>query len=263
MLRRYRLQIIASAILALVVALAVAIAFHANPLSGADRSLLDWVVAHRSSTGTAVIATVTYLFGPVWVAVATVIVVAVFVVQDANAVRGVTVAVTVAVAGVLCAALKVAVDRPRPPFVDQASTYEVSGSFPSGHVTGTTALVVATALAATVGSERMWCVVSVALALSVSVFAASTRVYLGLHWFSDVVAAVLLSAAVALVVPLLIPKFFGGIEPVVPQRLRPYLASPSGSGPVVHQSQENERESRARLRKSPEHRGSVDIRRAG
>lgn len=238
MIRKRVVVISCLAILALVVGLGIAISLDDSPLSWADRWVMECLVAHRSSSGTEVMATVTNLFGPVWVAVASAIVAVAFCFSDANAVRGVTVAVTVAVAGVLGAVLKVAVNRARPPCVDQASTYEASESFPSGHVTGTTALLVATALAATVGSARVWRGVAVAGALSVSMFAALTRVYLGVHWFSDVLAAVMLATAVAYIVPVLIPRFFTVIRSVVPHRFRPYIARESDRSIVPNHSQE-------------------------
>lgn len=224
--------------LLLVIALGVLITLHDNPLSWVDHSVLDWMVAHRSSTATSVFAAVTNLFGPVWVAAATAISAVAFVLSDRSAIRGVTVIATVALAGCLGAVFKVTFDRTRPPFVDQAGTHEASQSFPSGHVTGTTALLLAVAVTATVASSRVQRSVAIAVALTMSVFAALTRLYLGVHWFSDVVAAVVLATAVALVVPSLVATMLGFLEANAPERLRSYLATASDGGRSSDQERE-------------------------
>lgn len=97
--------------------------------------------------------------------------------------------VTVSVVGVglLNSAVKVLVGRPRPQFADGGAQL-TSLSFPSGHASGiaclvTTALVLAwPALSRT--ARRWWTLVAVALALLVG----ASRMWLGVHYLSDVVA---------------------------------------------------------------------------
>lgn len=88
------------------------------------------------------------------------------------------------------------IGRHRPPLVDAVPPYEYSPSFPSGHTLN------ATVVAGVVGYllwlhrrtllARIACVVvPVVTAVAVGL----TRILLGAHWFTDVVAAWLLGAA--------------------------------------------------------------------
>lgn len=84
--------------------------------------------------------------------------------------------------------IKFLVARPRP--LDRLVQVD-SGSFPSGHVSATTAAMVSTAIV--VG--RLWMWISGAI-LSVAMM--YSRMYLGAHWFSDTVAGLLLGAGLTI-----------------------------------------------------------------
>jgi membrane-associated phospholipid phosphatase len=89
--------------------------------------------------------------------------------------------------------IKPLVGRPRPIF-DQL----VNGrgpSWPSGHTTGTTALLVALAIYASAGGGRGLRVAVWTAALAGSILMGITRVYLGVHWPTDVMAGVILGIA--------------------------------------------------------------------
>lgn len=84
--------------------------------------------------------------------------------------------------------IKFLVDRPRPS--DHLVPVD-HGSYPSGHVSGTVAAMVVTAVVL----GRLWMWVSGAI-LSVAMM--YSRTYLGVHWASDTIAGALLGAGVTL-----------------------------------------------------------------
>lgn len=99
----------------------------------------------------------------------------------------------VLVANVLSHLLKAVIGRQRPGPEFQL-VHEVNPAMPSGHAMGAAAF--AAALTLLVGGRRVWlCVAAWALA----VLAGMSRLYLGVHWFSDVVVGFLLGVAVSVV----------------------------------------------------------------
>ena len=101
--------------------------------------------------------------------------------------------ITWAAAELILSAAKAFFHRGRPPF----PLVDVNGfSFPSGHAVAGAATAVALVLVLLPAgpARRRWEFVAIGIAIEMAL----SRVYLNAHWFSDVVAGVLLGAGVAL-----------------------------------------------------------------
>jgi membrane-associated phospholipid phosphatase len=95
----------------------------------------------------------------------------------------------------LTVAVKLAVTRPRPGVVDRLGPVDTSYSFPSGHTLNSTVLLVLIVwlLWSRASTGHRTALVAAAMAMSVAVGA--SRVYLGYHWLTDVVASGLVATA--------------------------------------------------------------------
>ncbi|MDN5750145.1 MAG: phosphatase PAP2 family protein, partial [Pseudonocardia sp.] len=90
--------------------------------------------------------------------------------------------------------LKILIDRPRPPAAVQVIA-ENNESLPSGHATMATVVVGSLVVLAWAGRGALGRVLTATGALLWIGAVGLTRVYLGVHWFSDVVAGWLVGAA--------------------------------------------------------------------
>ena len=173
------------------IALAV-VAHRAHAGTNVDHTLLAWIIAHRTPTITAAAAVVTQAFSPM-VIVGVAVLAGVVLGWRRSWLLGAAVVVTVAAAGSAGAAVKSLVGAARPPRGAQVIA-ETGHGFPSGHVTGTVALtgILAFVLGRT-ARTAIRAALGVGAVLVVGVVAA-TRLYLGVHWLSDVVGGLLLGS---------------------------------------------------------------------
>ncbi len=115
--------------------------------------------------------------------------------------QALTVALSMGGAIVISNAVKVLVGRPRPP-VEHLQAVS-SFSFPSGHATQTSALWMSLVFAAiSCGTSSGWRWAVAVAALLITTVVALSRVYLGVHFPSDVLAGVLLGGGWATFVAL-------------------------------------------------------------
>src|SRR5882757_6953434 len=158
-----------------------------------DTATTSWVVAHRPMGFDVAALVITDLGSPVATAAAAVICAALLSWRARARVPGIVVIGTVSAAALASTALKAVVNRPRPPLQWQL-VLETDPSFPSGHVTGTAALLGITAVCVGVGRSRTvraWLAGGVVSGVLVI---AATRLYLGVHWLTDVTAGAILAA---------------------------------------------------------------------
>jgi undecaprenyl-diphosphatase len=178
-----------------------------------DEPVLDWLVAHRTDAWTAVLAVITFISGPVVMPIVVGVGCLVWGRVRREWWRPVLLAGAMLVSSLLGLAVKGLVDRPRPP----SDTMVVPGaehtaSFPSGHTLGTaTFLLVLGYLVCsrhrTFARVAAW---GVATVVGTTLVALS-RLYLGYHFLTDVVASVAL-AVVLLGVVSIVDRRHTGIE---------------------------------------------------
>lgn len=167
-----------------------------------DHRVLEALVVHRSATLTAWAVAVTNLGSPVGVAVLAVAVAALAWRRLGSPWPALLIVATPAVAAAVSTCTKLLVGARRPPAGLQLVT-ETDPSFPSGHVTATVALLAT--LTAVVGHHagRAARVALIASAVLAATAVGLTRLYLGVHWATDVLGGVLLGAAAALIAHIL------------------------------------------------------------
>ncbi|MCF8607125.1 phosphatase PAP2 family protein [Gordonia sp. HY442] len=226
-MRRVPVLILTGSVLVLlVVACGVSVAVHGGGPFGIDQTVMSHVVAHRSSTWTSIVQVVTFFFSPGAVTLWTAIVALGLTIRDRSAYRALPLVAAVVVAGAVGELTKILVNRPRPPIAAQIGAPESTFSYPSGHVTGTAAFVVAVVVVVAATWPRAARSLAWAMATVVVLVAAATRLYLGVHWVSDVAAGMCLGTAVVLTVPAATAAATPTVLDRIP-RLRAYLTPPT------------------------------------
>jgi len=141
---------------------------------------------------------------------------------------GIVVIGTVSAAALASTALKAQVDRPRPPLQWQL-VLETDPSFPSGHVTGAAALLGISAVCVGMGRSRTvrgWLAGAVITGVLVI---AGTRLYLGVHWLTDVTAGTILAAVLVTIGT----TAFGALQDRSDQHGVPRVAASTAEDPPV------------------------------
>lgn len=103
---------------------------------------------------------------------------------------------SVAATAGLVTLLKIAVGRPRPDAATLLGSPAADYSFPSGHTTDGTLLYVLAALLLTAGLRPVWRRLAIGAAVALALLIGLSRIYLGYHWATDVLAGWLLAVGI-------------------------------------------------------------------
>lgn len=195
---------VAAAVLYVCLVLALVIALAAQVRTGSglvhlDRSIEQSVTASRTPGLTAWARALTTIGRILVIAVVALLVTTLAVLRrDDEAV--VLLAVGLATSSLLVVGIKSIVGRDRPPVIDMTGPAPHSFSFPSGHTTASTIFYGILLLLAWRRTRRGWARAALALVFVILVGGIGwSRVYLGFHWTTDVLAGWLLGSAVLVV----------------------------------------------------------------
>jgi membrane-associated phospholipid phosphatase len=173
-------------------------------LARADRPLAEWAAEHATDASTEVVRFISEFGGTTFVVVGAVAVTALELVRDRRAAIPLYVGLTVGGQFGLSNLIKLIVDRARP---DLSPLTGFSGtSFPSGHATAAAATWACVAFLVGRRRNRHVRAVLVGAAVALAVAVSATRVALGVHWTTDVLAGLLVGWAWWL----LVTTAFGG-----------------------------------------------------
>ncbi|MFB8000735.1 phosphatase PAP2 family protein [Nocardia sp. NPDC056000] len=168
-----------------VLALTIAVLAHPDPL-GPDASWMRWFVEHRGDTATSLAKGISMLGGTAAMTLLAAVAYAVLLWG-----RRWETAVFVAITGLGAAALvyfgKLLIARPRPPLADRL-VIETNHSYPSGHALGSIVVVGVVALLAARVLHGVWRALLLTVAALFVVGVGVSRIYLGVHWPTDVFA---------------------------------------------------------------------------
>lgn len=171
-----------------------------NGLAAHDAAVLQWVLTHRTPALDIVARTLTFVGSEVVIGGLTIAVLAYLWWRRRDRTSAVLVAAAMGTSGVLTLGLKALVARPRPPAAAMLGAVDTTFSFPSGHTLNTSVflgVIVLVAIHRFGLANRMttaaWTMVAATLlALGVGM----SRVYLGYHWMTDVLASLAIATAV-------------------------------------------------------------------
>jgi undecaprenyl-diphosphatase len=159
-------------------------------VAGLDRPVLRLVAAARTPQLNAAVTGFTHLGGPVGMSLLATVAAVALAIWSRRWTPIVLMAAAAAGSLLMTIVGKAAVGRSRPPLADAVAPYETSASFPSGHALN--AVVVAGVVAYLfVARERHWRARTITIGVA-AVFALAmglSRVFLGHHWFTDVLVA--------------------------------------------------------------------------
>jgi membrane-associated phospholipid phosphatase len=188
--------------------LLVAVAY--NIREGGDAIWLDGAVArhvhpHVGPRRTKLALTLTQIGSPLFIVPATLAAALISAIVRRSIWTGIVVTATVGLVGLASAVGKLVITAAHPQFTEQIQV-GLTHTFPSGHVASALSLMGIVAIAC--GAKPRHLIIWLGIVAVTSIVAA-TRIFLGVHWFSDTLGGVLLACSAVLAGAALLPDRTG------------------------------------------------------
>ncbi|WP_254678041.1 phosphatase PAP2 family protein [Agrococcus sp. SGAir0287] len=165
-------------------------------VAGLDQPILTGLIALRSPTLDVALTAVTTTAGTIGMPIIALVAMTTLALRRRSWTPVVLIATTGVVSVLLTIVGKRFIDRVRPPRTDAVPPFELSESFPSGHTLNAVAIVGVIAYLLILRRSSARARVAIALvAAAYVVVIGFTRVFLGHHWFTDVLAGLVLGVA--------------------------------------------------------------------
>lgn len=179
--------------------------------------ILTWMLNHRSDTVTSLAKIITSIANPYVFTVIVGFIVIGWIMLKREVWRPVVLASAVAIAAGTSTLLKLVFMDARPPQIDMIPTFEYDFSFPSGHTIGVAVFLLILGYlvySRKYSVQKFWAWI-VAAIVGTGLIGFS-RLYLGYHWLTDVVASIglaLIILAIVIVVDMFfVRRFFSNID---------------------------------------------------
>jgi len=179
-----------------------------------NQPILNWMLAHRNGDFTNIAKFVTNIASPIYFAILSGLIVVVWALIKREVWRPLVLASAVGVSALTSFILKLVIMDARPPIVNMVPAFELDYSFPSGHTISIVVLLLV--LGYLVYSRHFsyprlfaWGAATIVIGSSIAV----SRLYLGYHWLTDVIASAGLGfviLAIFIVIDIFVDKKLNG-----------------------------------------------------
>jgi undecaprenyl-diphosphatase len=170
-------------------------------LGALNQPTLDWMVSHRTDPVTVLMKVITSIANPYFFAFFIGVFIIIWVFLKRELWRPILLACSMAVAASTSTLLKTVFMDARPPQINMIPAFEYDFSFPSGHTIGMAVFLLVLGYliySRNFSTQRLWAWIAVALGGTGLI--ACSRLYLGYHWLTDILASIGLALIILAIV---------------------------------------------------------------
>ena len=160
-------------------------------LGALNQPLLDWMIAHRSSQATSFMMSATTLLNPLNFVILVCLITGVWAVYKKELWRPALLIISIGITVAFSTVIKFLTANGRPPQLDMITPFEQGYSFPSWHTIGIGVfLLVFGYLICSRKPTKIKIIGWILVAATGTIIMATSRLYLGYHWLTDIIASV-------------------------------------------------------------------------